>query len=87
MEVEDQENLVEQLSSSEAITGEDSASVQLLDGDVEAKAEGTSDSTYETISDESARVRERIIPPPGIGQRIYEIDPLLNNYREHLDYR
>ncbi|KAI3471845.1 hypothetical protein Pfo_028498 [Paulownia fortunei] len=69
--------------SSEAIRGEDSTSLPLLDGDVEAKAEGTSDLTYETISHESSRV----IPPPGIGQRIYEIDPLLSNYREHLDYR
>ncbi|EPS60100.1 hypothetical protein M569_14702, partial [Genlisea aurea] len=29
----------------------------------------------------------RIVPPPGSGQRIYEIDPLLRNYRDHLDYR
>lgn len=31
--------------------------------------------------------RPKVVPPPGSGQRIYEIDPLLNNYREHLDYR
>lgn len=29
----------------------------------------------------------RSIPPPGGGQRIYEIDPYLLNHREHLDYR
>ncbi|KAH6825381.1 starch branching enzyme 2.1 [Perilla frutescens var. hirtella] len=86
-QVEDQENIVELLSSSEAITVEDSASVQLPDGDVEAEAEGTSVSTYETISDESTRIRGKIIPPPGIGQRIYEIDPMLTNHRQHLDYR
>ncbi|ERN13141.1 1,4-alpha-glucan-branching enzyme 2-2, chloroplastic/amyloplastic isoform X1 [Amborella trichopoda] len=29
----------------------------------------------------------RTIPPPGTGQRIYEIDPLLEGFRGHLDYR
>ncbi|KAL9249789.1 1,4-alpha-glucan-branching enzyme 1, chloroplastic/amyloplastic-like protein [Drosera capensis] len=29
----------------------------------------------------------RNIPPPGNGQRIYEIDPILQNFRFHLDYR
>ncbi|KAL1568377.1 1,4-alpha-glucan branching enzyme [Salvia divinorum] len=69
------------------ITGEDPASVQLPDADVETKAEGTSDSTYETISSESTRMRGKIIPPPGTGQRIYEIDPMLSSHRQHLDYR
>ncbi|KAL9253766.1 1,4-alpha-glucan-branching enzyme 1, chloroplastic/amyloplastic-like protein [Drosera capensis] len=27
------------------------------------------------------------IPPPGKGQKIYEIDPLLGDFRDHLDYR
>lgn len=27
------------------------------------------------------------IPPPGTGQKIYEIDPLLKGFRDHLDYR
>lgn len=76
-----------QYSSSEAIREEDSASIQLPDGDVEANTEGTSYSICEAIADESSKVRERIIRPPGIGQRIYEIDPLLRNYSEHLDYR
>lgn len=79
--------MVELPGSSEANRGEDSSSVQLLDGDIETKPEGMSGSAYETISDESSRVREKIIPPPGTGQGIYEIDPLLNNYRPHLDYR
>ncbi|KAK6139989.1 hypothetical protein DH2020_026263 [Rehmannia glutinosa] len=87
MEIENQEQLVEHHIPIEATRGDDSASVQLLDGHVEAKLEGTSNSTYETISDESSRVRESVIPQPGVGQRIYEIDPLLSNYREHLDYR
>lgn len=31
--------------------------------------------------------RLKSIPPPGSGQKIYEIDPLLRGHREHLDYR
>lgn len=83
LKVEEQENTVELLSSNEA------APVQLPDGDGEdeAKAEGTSDLKYETISDESTRIRGKIIPPPSIGHKIYEIDPMLNNHRQHLDYR
>ena len=29
----------------------------------------------------------RSIPPPGSGQRIYEIDPYLLAHKGHLDYR
>ncbi|GFZ02480.1 starch branching enzyme 2.1 [Actinidia rufa] len=39
------------------------------------------------ISKEKDMVQQMSIPPPGTGQRIYEIDPLLRSYREHLDYR
>ncbi|KAG6427503.1 hypothetical protein SASPL_111749 [Salvia splendens] len=85
LNVEDEENIVD-LSSSEVITGEDPASVRLPDADVERKAEGTSDSTYETISSESMRIRGKIIPPPGTGQRIYKIDPMLSSHCQHLDY-
>ncbi|XP_072981462.1 1,4-alpha-glucan-branching enzyme 1, chloroplastic/amyloplastic-like isoform X2 [Typha angustifolia] len=31
--------------------------------------------------------RPRIVPPPGNGQKIYEIDPSLKDHRTHLDYR
>ncbi|XP_041998026.1 1,4-alpha-glucan-branching enzyme 2-2, chloroplastic/amyloplastic-like [Salvia splendens] len=86
LKVDDQENIIE-LSSSEVITGEDPASAQLPDAHLEAKAEGTSDSTYETTTSESMRIRGKIIPPPGTGQRIYEIDPMLGSHRQHLDYR
>ncbi|CAA0818856.1 1-4-alpha-glucan-branching enzyme 2-2-chloroplastic/amyloplastic [Striga hermonthica] len=87
MEIEDQENLVELQTPDDTVRGENSTSAQLQDEYSELKNEGTPDSTYEPISDESSRVRKRVVPPPGIGQRIYEIDPLLSNYREHLDYR
>lgn len=62
------------------------SSLQLQEGGKleESKTLNTSE---ETIIDESDRIRERGIPPPGLGQKIYEIDPLLTNYRQHLDYR
>ncbi|KAH0634714.1 hypothetical protein KY290_038213 [Solanum tuberosum] len=62
------------------------SSLQLQEGGKleESKTLNTSE---ETIIDESDRIRERGIPPPGRGQKIYEIDPLLTNYRQHLDYR
>ncbi|KAL8125635.1 1,4-alpha-glucan-branching enzyme 2-2, chloroplastic/amyloplastic-like isoform X1 [Apium graveolens] len=40
-----------------------------------------------TISRESEMIREISIRPPGTGQKIYEIDPLLKSHKEHLDYR
>ncbi|CAH9138425.1 unnamed protein product [Cuscuta epithymum] len=43
--------------------------------------------TSNHISIESEMAKRSIIPPPGLGQRIYEIDPLLKNFRNHLDYR
>eukprot|EP00897_Mesotaenium_endlicherianum_P007732 jgi/Mesen1/6988/ME000364S06162 len=35
----------------------------------------------------SVQQKPRTIPPPGDGQKIYEIDPFLTNNRDHLDYR
>lgn len=32
-------------------------------------------------------VRPRVVPPPGDGKKIYEIDPMLRSYSNHLDYR
>lgn len=31
--------------------------------------------------------KPRSIPPPGTGLKIYEIDPSLTSFRQHLDYR
>lgn len=31
--------------------------------------------------------KPRVIPPPGDGQKIYQIDPMLEGFRNHLDYR
>ncbi|CAL9102190.1 unnamed protein product [Musa acuminata var. zebrina] len=36
---------------------------------------------------EDVEEKPRFVPPPGTGQRIYEIDPSLKGYRVHLDYR
>lgn len=36
---------------------------------------------------EVAKFKERFIPHAGDGQKIYEIDPLLKDYRTHLDFR
>lgn len=38
-------------------------------------------------SDEILETKPRVVPPPGSGQRIYEIDPMLEGHRAHLDYR
>lgn len=37
--------------------------------------------------DKEMQTTGKSVPPPGDGQRIYEIDPLLRNHQEHLDYR
>ncbi|KAL3532060.1 hypothetical protein ACH5RR_005581 [Cinchona calisaya] len=63
-----------------------SATSSFLHADGEVKGVGESD-VEEMISSESEKVGKRSIPPPGRGQRIYEIDPLLRNFSGHLDYR
>lgn len=50
-------------------------------------AETTSISTKKKVKIERDEVKPKIIPPPGTGQKIYEIDPYLQGYREHLDFR
>lgn len=74
--LEDEEKLVEPPSRYNEIDNEQDSSSSTL----AATIDGT-----ESIKEDEARTRT--IPLPGTGQRIYKIDPLLNNYREHLDYR
>ncbi|KAG0490708.1 hypothetical protein HPP92_007571 [Vanilla planifolia] len=38
-------------------------------------------------NDGDGKANQVNIPPPGSGQKIYEIDPYLQNHRAHLDYR
>ncbi|KAK1300227.1 hypothetical protein QJS10_CPB13g01652 [Acorus calamus] len=68
-----------------------------VDGEGKIDADETSATTEsvteevknETIpsSDGGIHVKPRTIRPPGTGQRIYEIDPLLKAHKGHLDYR
>lgn len=57
--------------------------------DQDGKAQGVDKSVIlsgiGTVKEEEARAKS--IPPPGTGQRIYEIDPFLKEHHEHLDYR
>ncbi|KAK3445557.1 hypothetical protein EUGRSUZ_A01533 [Eucalyptus grandis] len=63
---------------------QDSVSSSVIgDGDASEKSAPLQDAAVI----EKEEVRKRTIPPPGSGQRIYEIDSLLLGYREHLDYR
>lgn len=39
------------------------------------------------VNTEKSEAKPRSIPPPGAGQKIYEIDPQLFGFREHIDYR
>lgn len=56
-------------------------------GDGKTEDELAASLVKETANAVKDKAMQRSIPPPGTGQRIYEIDPLLNSYREHLDYR
>ncbi|XP_058003419.1 1,4-alpha-glucan-branching enzyme 1, chloroplastic/amyloplastic isoform X2 [Hevea brasiliensis] len=42
---------------------------------------------HEIVSIGKSESKPKSIPPPGSGQRIYEIDPSLTGFRHHLDYR
>ncbi|PON56004.1 Glycoside hydrolase [Trema orientale] len=50
------------------------------------EASGPLKGTSSTTKVETKEIKKSI-PPPGVGQRIYEIDPSLNGYRQHLEYR
>lgn len=39
------------------------------------------------MTEEVVEEKSRVIPPPGDGQRIYEIDPMLGGHKAHLEYR
>ena len=62
---------------------------QVADLDDNDLLEETSDPLEVVTSSKTVETTEikRTIPPPGTGQRIYEIDPALNVHRRHLDYR
>ncbi|CAK9168096.1 unnamed protein product [Ilex paraguariensis] len=87
-DIEDENNYVEPtIVHSEVEVEQDSGLSELLGDEGKAQEAETSAPFNDMISNETERVRKTSIPPPGTGQRIYEIDPLLRNYGEHLEYR
>ncbi|XP_051131607.1 1,4-alpha-glucan-branching enzyme 2-2, chloroplastic/amyloplastic-like [Andrographis paniculata] len=82
--VKDQETPVEEISTTVLAGEEDSESMGQLDGEVEKVAEGSlgTEKGYKLSGGE-----KRTFPPPGTGQRIFVIDPLLRNFSRHLNYR
>lgn len=57
-----------------------------VDG-TEARGEETPHPLDGTVSTAKKNATQKSIPPPGNGKKIYEIDPLLVGFRDHLDYR
>ncbi|GMP84623.1 hypothetical protein CsSME_00038080 [Camellia sinensis var. sinensis] len=86
-DIEDDSNHVQTTSGGIVVDGmHDSVSSTAAGKDVKAKDVDTPVPSHH-ISREKDVVRKKSIPPPGTGQKIYEIDPLLRSHREHLDYR
>ncbi|KAH1195362.1 1,4-alpha-glucan-branching enzyme 1, chloroplastic/amyloplastic [Glycine max] len=86
MEDEDKYNISEAASSYRHIEdGQGSVVSSLVDVNIPAKKASVSvGRKSKIVSDE---VKPKIIPPPGTGQKIYEIDPSLLAHRDHLDFR
>ncbi|KAL7170397.1 hypothetical protein ACSBR2_035296 [Camellia fascicularis] len=86
-DIEDDSNHVQTTSGGIVVDGmHDSFSSTAAGKDVKAKDVDTPVPSHH-VSREKDVVRKKSIPPPGTGQKIYEIDPLLRSHREHLDYR
>jgi 1,4-alpha-glucan branching enzyme len=65
-------------------------------GKADSSFQGTTgdiSSSTEVITEEQSMTEEVVveksdgIPPPGDGQRIYQIDPMLEGHRTHLQHR
>jgi len=78
------------------ISEADSSYTQIEDGlgsvasspvDVDIPAKKTPVSVGKKVKIPSDEATPKTIPPPGAGQRIYDIDPSLLAHREHLDFR
>lgn len=82
--LKDEEKLVEQTSGYNEVDDEQESATS---DDGRAQSEDASPPIDGTKIIKKDEARPRTIPPLGTGQRIYEIDPLLNSHREHLDYR
>ena len=69
------------------VEGQESVPSALANNDEEAHAEEPFVPLHRKVSTEKSEAKPRSIPPPGAGQKIYEIDPTLLGFREHIDYR
>ena len=56
---------------------------QVIEGVSETETDGLAVASKASLMEE----KPRVVPPPGDGQRIYQIDPMLEGFRNHLDYR
>uniref|UniRef100_A0A8R7PG48 Glycosyl hydrolase family 13 catalytic domain-containing protein n=1 Tax=Triticum urartu TaxID=4572 RepID=A0A8R7PG48_TRIUA len=64
-------------------TAEKLESSEPTQGIVETITDGVTKGVKELVVGE----KPRVVPKPGDGQKIYEIDPTLKDFRSHLDYR
>lgn len=64
--------------------GPGSVSPLQVDANAPEKTSISSEKKVKIVGDE---VKPKVIPPPGTGKRIYDIDPSLLGHREHLDFR
>ncbi|XP_064965243.1 1,4-alpha-glucan-branching enzyme 1, chloroplastic/amyloplastic-like isoform X2 [Musa acuminata AAA Group] len=67
--------------------GQTSISSELIGEESMNQGDKSSVSSQAKEEVEDVEEKPRFVPPPGTGQRIYEIDPSLKGYRVHLDYR
>ncbi|URE01897.1 Carbohydrate-binding module 48 (Isoamylase N-terminal domain), partial [Musa troglodytarum] len=67
--------------------GQTSISSELIGEESMNQGDKSSVSSQAKEEVEDVEEKPRLVPPPGTGQRIYEIDPSLKGYRGHLDYR
>ncbi|OEL19739.1 1,4-alpha-glucan-branching enzyme 2-2, chloroplastic/amyloplastic [Dichanthelium oligosanthes] len=70
-------------ASSSVEVEEKSEPSEVIEGTGETKTDGVAIKVKAPLVEE----KPRVIPTPGDGQRIYEIDPMLEGFRNHLDYR
>ena len=56
---------------------------QVIEGVSETETDGLAVASKAPLMEE----KPRVVPPSGDGQRIYQIDPMLEGFRNHLDYR
>nr|CAB3484439.1 unnamed protein product [Digitaria exilis] len=90
LEIPDEAELVVEETASSS-TAEASSAVEVEEKSEPSEViEGTGKTETDDVAVKAAPLVEekpRVVPPPGDGQRIYQIDPMLEGFRNHLDYR